>query len=578
MKRTLLTYDDLRAGGLPNGLIDNGAFLPATDAAPPKHTLVVELSLLETPIRSDKPMLSERRYANRRADLFPAVSFGLTSEGSDLIPADRDLIRAEAGESYWDITLSPGKVWSEACDRGMSRAVFPFQLSNVLENDTHHGLATFLYDDVSTSPLRFQISVQTKTFVVPETFDAWGVVPFEARPLQSTRAEFSGAAFLQEEKDQLAIRPWAALRDKVPGDLLQALQAGVGHDTEIVSGLVIGDKIFATPCLTRSGPYPFSRGMKFGIWSATKTAFGAVACMHLARNTGEDPRQAFVTDLIDEAQGLDHWAGVTIGDCLNMATGIGTAAPATEGTDIMSDYILSVGQIAGDSLRQASLDHYFSWFLSLSQTDKNHASLACPAYPWGPGEVARYRDQDLYLAGAAMDAWHKQRHGPHARLWHMVRDEVYGPARIHNAVKFETIEHDPDRIVPLTDAGLLLTMDNVARLGMLLHNGGKADRRQLLDESMLEELINPRREKGLPTGLHTADGEIRYHFASWHMPYVSKCGECLLLPTMLGYGGQIIQILPNGMTAFRFAYDTTETEDRYDYLKLARIADAISSF
>ena len=47
---------------------------------------------------------------------------------------------------------------------------------------------------------------------------------------------------------------------------------------------------------------------------------------------------------------------------------------------------------------------------------------------------------------------------------------------------------------------------------------------------------------------------------------------------MRGYGGQFIQILPNRMTAFRFAHDAVQPDARYDPLKLARIADAIQAF
>ena len=70
-------------------------------------------------------MLSVKRYAGLRADLFPAVSFTLVSADNELIPAERGLIRANGGDSYWDVALSSGKVWSEKEDRGYSRAVFP---------------------------------------------------------------------------------------------------------------------------------------------------------------------------------------------------------------------------------------------------------------------------------------------------------------------------------------------------------------------------------------------------------------------------------------------------------------------
>lgn len=261
-----------------------------------------------------------------------------------------------------------------------------------------------------------------------------------------------------------------------------------------------------------------------------------------------------------------------------MATGMGTAAPQSEPCNVFGDYLLVEEQVKDSDLARKSFDLYFDWFLALSQTQKNRSALSCGAYPWGPGEVVRYRDQDLYLAGAAMDAWLKRERGAHARLWEMVVNEVYTPARIYHPVKFHTVESDWSRSVPLTDAGLLFSMDNIARLGRLLHDRGWAQNQQILHPSLLDEVFDPRNKKGLPTGTYTADGEVHYHAATWHLPYVARNGERFWLPSMLGYGGQMIQLLPNGMTAFRFAYDSTDTEARYDGLTLARISDAIDGF
>ncbi|MDH3742411.1 MAG: serine hydrolase [Hyphomicrobiales bacterium] len=578
LRTSKLTFEELFGGTRPTGLVDNAAFMPPDNADLPHQEFAYRLTLAETEMASDKVMLSQRRYHNLRADLFPGVDVPLVSRDGELIPLERDLIRAPDGDSYWDITVSPGKVWSVPGDRGFSRGVFAFELSNVLENDTHHGLASFVYDDTGISPVRFQIAVETKNFVIPETFDASGNIDAGVHPLTGGQAEAAIAAYAGEVADQWPLRAWSDLPGAIPNTLLNDVTKGACSDTEIVSGLVIDGEIYATPCRTRAGGFPLPRGMKFGIWSATKTAFGTMACLRLAQITGEDPRRALIADLIPEAEGLDRWSQITIGHCLNMASGIGTAAPFREATDILSDYILDEKDAAASDLAQLSRDHYFDWFLAYSQTEKNHAALACDAYPWGPDEVARYRDQDLYMAGAAMDAWYKQRCGSDKRLWHLVRDEVYRPARIHHAVKFETIEDDPARIVPLTDAGLLLTMDNIARLGQLIHDGGKVEGEQLLQPDMLAEVFDPRHKKGLRTGIPTADGIAHYHTGTWHMPFMSSGSDEYWLPTMVGYGGQMIQILPNGMTAFRFGHDRVEIDTSYDFLRLARIADAIKPF
>jgi CubicO group peptidase (beta-lactamase class C family) len=318
--------------------------------------------------------------------------------------------------------------------------------------------------------------------------------------------------------------------------------------------------------------------MLFGIWSATKTAFCSIACLRIARIGGEDPRSQRVRDLLPEARDNPDWGDITIGDCLNMASGIGTAAREAEPRNIFADYLLEESQAQESDEARASYDHYHAWFLAPSQHEKNTAAFACPRYPWPPGSVARYRDQDLYIAGAALDAVLKHLRGPEARIWDLVRDEVYAPAHIHHAIKFHTLERDPAKAVPLSDAGLLLSLDNIAALGKLIHDGGRIGDEQILEPAMLAEMFDPRRAKGLPTGIEIADGEVHYHAGIWHLPYRSRAGELLWIPSMRGYGGQIIQTLPNGMTTLRFGFDSYETEERYDALKLVRLADAIRPF
>ena len=56
-------------------------------------------------------------------DQFPKSRLRLCSDVEDLIPLDRDLLRDEDGGGYWDLSLSPGRVWSEAEDGDWSRAV-----------------------------------------------------------------------------------------------------------------------------------------------------------------------------------------------------------------------------------------------------------------------------------------------------------------------------------------------------------------------------------------------------------------------------------------------------------------------
>lgn len=561
--------------GLLDHQVDNDAFVADETAVDAGHALALCLDIGETRMQCNHPGVAINGEA---VDLFPQVTLRLANQNGNLVPLDRDLLRDPDGNGYWDISLSPGRVWSEPADGQWSRAVLPFQLSNIFENDTHHGLATFLYNETTVSPIFFQIVAETKTFLCPENLQARGWLQARPAPLESAAAEQTLAAFTTELVDQRVLRPLSHWRTTDTQSYLDEIENGFGSESTMVSGLVVDDEIFSSPCRTSMGDYPYPRAMKFGIWSATKTAFCSIACLRIAQISGQDPRTQTIGDLLPEAGGIGAWRDITIGDCLNMASGIGSAACAAVPANIFADYLLDESQAQESDEARISYNHYHAWFLAPSQHKKNLAALACPTYPWPAGSIARYRDQDLYIAGAALDAFLKRLRGPDARLWELVRDEVYTPARIHHAIKFQTIETDASQQVPLSDAGLLLTMDNIARLGKLIIDNGRIGDEQVLQPEMLQEFFDPRRAKGLPTGIQIEDGEIHYHAGIWHLPYRSRAGELLWIPSMRGYGGQLIQTLPNGITSFRFGADSYETEERYDGLKLVKLADAIRPF
>lgn len=573
--RSKITATQLTISLNINEQVEHRWFTPHESAAEAQHDLLLTINVAETIMNCNHGGVEVN---NNRVDYFPAVQFRLASVDDVLVPLDRGLLRDPDGQSYWDVSLSPGRVWSELDDGNWSRAALPFQLSNIYENDTHHGIATFLYNHVETSSIYYQITAETKAFLAPENLQAWGYFTAHTEPLESSLADYALQSIQVEISDQ---HPLKSLQHFYSGDIksyIDDMEQGFGSDSTLLYGLVINDEIFATPSRTSAGDYPYPRAMKYGIWSATKTAFATIACLRLAKSFSVDPRMALVRDLLPEAENIPTWQNITIGDCLNMATGIGTAAAKAEPIGIFGDYLLEIEHTKGIDRGSESYNHYHDWFLAPSQHEKNVAAFACPSYSWGPGKVARYRDQDLYIAGAAMDAWLKVQRGPDARIWDMLCDEVYTPANIHHAIKFHTIETDPQYEIPLSDAGLLLTMDNIASLGGLIQNHGRIGDEQILDPEILDEIINPRVRKGLPTGTHTADGEIYYHGGAWHLPYIANSKETFWIPVMIGYGGQLIYILPNGITAFRFGFDSYETEERYDKLKIVRLADAIQPF
>ena len=574
-ERTALTTSMMCDNGAMAGPADNDAFTPGLDAGPTVHRFAGTLDLDETMLSTDRDALGEPSELGGDPRLFPAAALGFVTEGDELLPVHRGLHR-QAGGSYWDLMVAPGRVWSEPGDQGMSRAAFAFQLSNERENDSHHGLATFLYDDKMVTPLAVQKITQTRPDHLPPAFDLWGRVPARLTAGAPAGAPAARTDHETNETEAFAIRPIGELAADCGGELIDALSQGAGADSEIVSGLVLGDVIYTTPVKVEHGAAPFPRAMRFGLWSATKAAFGTLALMRLSHHLGPDIGRTLVRDVVEVTAEHDGWRDITIRDCLNMATGIGTASPAREPVDIHADNMTGPENIGTDD--EGCYRAYQAWYSARSRQDKLDAAFACARYPWGPGEIARYRDQDLFMSGVAMDVIWKGHAGPQADIFAMVADEVYRAIGIRGADMNRTLERDGKLGLPLTAFGLYLGLDDVAKLGRLLTAGGVHDGERLLDASVVKEALDTSAQKGLATGHTTTDGDITYHLAYWMQGYRSQNGGFMRLPTMRGFGGNIIQPLPNGMTAFRFAHDTPDADERYDALKLARIADVLEPF
>ncbi|MBT6732446.1 MAG: hypothetical protein HOA79_05520, partial [Acidiferrobacteraceae bacterium] len=146
--RTQLTADQLQKPGIAAGQVDNAFFAPIEPAGEAQHGLAASIAIPQTPMQSNQ---SGIKVNGKAIDVFPAAILRLSSSEGDLVPLDRGLLRDPDGDSYWDLTLSPGKVFFEASDGRWSRAALPFQLSNIFENDTHHGIATFLFNETDIS-------------------------------------------------------------------------------------------------------------------------------------------------------------------------------------------------------------------------------------------------------------------------------------------------------------------------------------------------------------------------------------------------------------------------------------------
>jgi hypothetical protein len=247
---------------------------------------------------------------------------------------------------------------------------------------------------------------------------------------------------------------------------------------------------------------------------------------------------------------------------LNMATGIGDNWPHREPNRPFADAFSEVNPKWGQ------------WTRAQTAKDKLDVSFSYGQYPWGPGEVLRYNGINTFVLAAAMDSFLKRQAGPHAHLWDMVVAEVFRPIGIVHLPTLHTQEADGGRGIPHLEAGLYPTIEDVAKLTTLLQHGGQHQGQQILHTGKLAEALYRTGAKGLPSGW-TANrfGEGRYHLSFWSVPYRTATGCFFQIPYAGGWGGNLVVLLPNGISAFRFA-----DGNNYDVEPMVLAGEAIRPF
>jgi CubicO group peptidase (beta-lactamase class C family) len=192
------------------------------------------------------------------------------------------------------------------------------------------------------------------------------------------------------------------------------------------------------------------------------------------------------------------------------------------------------------------------WLRARTTRQKLALAFSYDKYPWGPGEVLRYSSINTFLLAAAMDGFLKRQVGPEAHLWEMVVADVFQPIGVFHLPARHTQELDGSRGIPPLGYGLYPTIGDIAKLTTLLHDSGRHQGRQLLSAAKLAEALYKTEATGLPSGLRNQFGEGHYHLSFWSVPHRTANGCAFQIPYMAGWGGNLVVLLPNGITAFRF--------------------------
>ncbi len=548
---TLQAFESARALDAP---ADNAAFAPGEGSmAAAEFTGVVKTR--PTPMRTD-PVLEKPLIQGRDTRTFPGLQLEFFTLGDTLVPVLRGQMVRESGggstPSYWRVIPQFGKVWREQGDGDWSRAAFPIMLVNDTENHAHQGLAMFMYRPGQVTGLMVQFIQQTAPYMIKQYFVAWGFAPADLASADTSKLEARRAEAQAELGDRLPARPWSDLVKTLPAGALNGFGGPLYPQWQVAGALVEGGTLYYQTPMTPYGAYPYPLEMRFGVRSVTKSVFAPLALLHLAQVYGPWVLTLKVGDYV---QGLDpKWGRVRFVDAANMSTGFGgTGTLKTHPNDVFDGYL------GGD---------YDAWYTAPSNADKIHQiAVNLHPYPWEPGTVMRYRDQDYYVLGAAIQGFLRSVVGPQADLGEYLQSEIFDRIGIHHVPAVRTREPGDRQGLVWCNAGYYPTLDDLAKISMLYQNRGAYSGVQLLNRELTEELLSHKdaivknADAALgpvagPLAHYPEDGlyKMGFHF----LRYANALGNVEYVPSMYGSGDNEVVLYPNRMISIVMAKVSTE--------------------
>jgi CubicO group peptidase (beta-lactamase class C family) len=537
-------------------LLDNATFRPGPGAAaaPPFQG---SLQIRQTPMHF-APELVISHVGGRDARLFPESGLDFHTVEDVLVPAQWGHIvgenRSVLSSSYWSLIPQFGRVWRDPADEsGWNHAAFPLMLVNGLENHAHQGLASFRYKGGAVSEFRFQFVQQTAPYLLKQPFLAWGCAHVEVTQLPAMNLDAAREAARRELAGRIPSRPWTDLLAQVGPETV----AGVGEPLDpkwiVAIALVRRGTLYHADSMTPCGAYPYPLEMRFGVRSVMKSIAAPLSLLRLAQVYGPEVLTLKIGKYVS---GLDRkFDTVRFIDAANMATGFGgTGTLQTRPNDFEDGYLDA---------------DYDGWYTASSHVEKiAHMAKWLRPYPWKPGTILRYRDQDYYVLGAAVDGYLQSIRGASADIWDMLREEVFAPIGISTAPATRTREPLGQRGLIWFNAGYFPTLDDIAKIALLYQNRGEWGGRQILHRELTTELLAARgalskRGDASIASMGVADslpesvgvGKSSHYRMGFHFtPYYSReSRKVQYLPTMWGAGESEVILYPNGLVSIRVA-------------------------
>ena len=455
-------------------------------------------------------------------DLFPRFTVDFIAHDGELIPGRGGVIETAAlSDSFWDVMPGTGKVWQEPGDGGWSRASFPLNLTDRgYLGQVRNCVATFVYRAAAISNVYVQCSQETADLQAQQVGNIRVMAPASYEPRALEAAGRIIARHRATEARRIPVRPLREIdRDgEIAGYFAKSLYTNASTS---VGAVLMDGTLYVNPPMTRHGAYPYPGEMRHGVYSVTKSMAGALAMFHFAERYGPELFDELITDHVPALAAWPGWQGVTFFHALNMATGV----RAGEAGDLLLQPLVLA------PTKQAAIE--------------NIARLG--DYPEAPGERFNYATTNTFVLSYALQSYVEKREGAGVRYWDLVRENVLRPIDAADFRVLYTRDEEPSERIPFLGYGALPTLDNAAKIALLIAREGAHGGRQLLNRQKIREAFGRTPWAGYVTG----NPNVRYRHSFWSMAV--DAGPCDVdVVFMEGFGSNHVLFLPSGVIVFRF--------------------------
>jgi CubicO group peptidase (beta-lactamase class C family) len=537
--RDKLSAEDLWNGNFPE-LIHNDYFMPIGSNTLPAHQLSGVIRFSETIMNTTHP---DSDWKGRGMRSFPGFSIPVISYGEYLIPLTRGIIVCgDQQNSYWNIIVSPGRVWQEPGDNGYSRASFPFTFTDNYIGQARNGLATFIYNSSEISDVAIQITQETAPVDGYVIANFRGMIPVRYSPQYFEDMEQQFFAFEKELASRPPVRSWNEL--PLAGFTQDFFRGGLSPEEVSTAAMFLDGQLYIQPAYTRTGPYPYPLEMRHGVLSVTKSLAMGLSMFFAAERYGEDLFGEEIVDYVSALAGHPGWQGVTFEDAFCMATG-------TQGGE------------TGDNI--------VDFIYGRTTEDKLAAISVLPDAPAAPGTEFNYASTNTFVVSYALNQYVKAKEGPDADYWLLVKENVLRPLGIPHLPLARTLEREGELGTPIMGWGSYPTVLEAAKIGQLLHNEGKFNGQQILNEFRVKEALYRTFRSGYDAG--NAYGLPQEYLHSMWINNIGLSIGVVTVPSMSGHGGNEVVILPSGVIVIRFG-----DSNHYDISHMVAVAEFYSNY